>query len=136
MHYLNSLIVLWEARIRSHSGNPTEILSIGEFPIYEHSPQVCTLGHFPPIRRAFFFNQRVGLTPRGRYGWSITLDAHLNLMLPSVFCERNFYLKLAIDCIFPLDQTLHEWLGGFIRMHGLLRIHGGRANSRETVTTE
>ena len=56
IHHLNSLIVIWEARMQSHLGNPIEIPMIREFPLYEHPSKICTLGHFPPIRRAFFFH--------------------------------------------------------------------------------
>ena len=37
---------------------------------------------------------------------------------------------------FLLDAQLHSWLGGFVRMHGLLQVQGGRANNRESITTE
>ena len=121
-NHLSAANVLWECRIDQRQGNSVELPNNREFPIYEHHPDICTFGYFPAIRRAYFFGPRTVPTTRGTWGWRILLDAHLSLVLPSLFHERSWSVKLCIDGIFPLDKQLHSWLGGFVRMHGLLRV--------------
>ena len=47
--------VLWWARIGQPQENSIEAPNNREFPLYEYHLDVCTFGHFPLIRRAFFF---------------------------------------------------------------------------------
>ena len=136
LHYLASVGVLWEFRVDNAQENSVEVPNNREFPIYEHLREQCTFGHYPKIRRSFFFGPRALPVARGSLGWRVMLDANISLVLPSLFHERAWSIKIGMDIIFPLDRQLHSWLGGFVRMHGLLRVQGGRANSRETVTTE
>ena len=68
LNHLAAVNALWESRIDQRQGNSVEVPNNREFPIYEHHPDICTFGHFPAIRRAFFFGPRAAPTNRGSIG--------------------------------------------------------------------
>ena len=109
---------------------------VRELPLYIHAGDICPFGQFAPIRQHYFFSQHVAPVSRGVYGWRVAFDVHLSIVVPSQFAERFWLSKIAIDVVFPLDAELHAWLGGWVRMHGLLFMQGSRFNRRAGVETE
>ena len=134
--YIQRIGELYAGRLMATQGISHDVPAVREFPVYGHVRGGCPFGLYPPIRHHYFFGQGAERTRRGRHGWCVQFDAHFALVVPSQYTERFWTVKFAIDCVLPLDASLHAWLGGFIRMHGLLRLQGGRFNRRATVVAE
>ena len=134
--YIQRIGELYAGRLMATQGISHDVPAVREFPVYGHMRGGCPFGLYSPIRHHYFFGQSAERTRRGRHGWCVQFDAHFALVVPSQYTERFWTVKFAIDCVFPLDASLHTWLGGFVCMHGLLRLQGGRFNRRATVVAE